>query len=116
MWAAVLFLLSSWPNPAGPSWLHVSDKVVHFVLFAVLGGALGFGRHWSGGTVPHWLVIGVGMLYGAMDEWHQALVPNRVPSMGDWYADVGGVLLGYLLVTLLAKRVGLPSGALSQAD
>lgn len=116
VWAAVLFLLSSWPNPAGPSWLHVSDKVVHFVLFAVLGAALGFGRQWSGGTVPHWVVIGVGMLYGAMDEWHQALVPNRVPSLGDWYADVGGVLLGYVVVTLLAKRVGPPSGALSQAD
>lgn len=116
VWAAVLFLLSSWPNPVGPSWLHVSDKVVHFVLFAVLGGALGFGRQWSGGNVPHWLVICVGMLYGAMDEWHQALVPNRVPSLADWYADVSGVLLGYLLVTLLAKRVGPPSGALSQAD
>lgn len=116
VWAAVLFLLSSWPNPTGPAWLQVSDKVVHFVLFAVLGGALGLGRQWSGGAVPHWLVIGVGMLYGAMDEWHQALVPNRVPSLADWYADVGGVLFGYLVVTLLAKRVGSMSGALSQAD
>ncbi len=116
VWAAVLFLLSSWPNPTGPSWLQVSDKVVHFVLFAVLGGALGFGRQWSGGSVPHWLVIGVGMLYGAMDEWHQALVPNRVPSLGDWYADVAGVLFGYVVITLLAKRVGSPSGALSQAE
>ena len=116
VWAAVLFLLSSWPNPAGPSWLQVSDKVVHFVLFAVLGGALGLGRQWSGGTVPHWLVIGVGLLYGAMDEWHQAVVPNRVPSLGDWYADVAGVLFGYVVITLLARRVGSPSGALSQAD
>lgn len=116
VWAVVLFLLSAWPNPTGPSWLHVSDKVVHFVLFAVLGAALAVGRQWSGGTVPHGLVIGVGMLYGAMNEWYQALVPNRVPSLGDWYADIAGLLFGYFVITFLAKRVGPLSSALSRAE
>lgn len=111
VWAAVLFLLSAWPNPAGPSWLVVSDKVVHFVLFGVLGGALAFGRRWSGGRTSHLAAVAVGMLYGASDEWHQAMVPNRVPSMEDWYADAAGVLAGYLLITLILRRVGRRAGA-----
>lgn len=111
VWAAVLFLLSAWPNPAGPSWLVVSDKVVHFVLFGVLGGALALGRRWSGGRTSHLAAVAVGMLYGASDEWHQAMVPNRVPSLEDWYADAAGVLAGYLLITLILRRVGRRAGA-----
>lgn len=116
VWAAVLFLLSAWPNPAGPSWLAVSDKVVHLVLFAVLGGALAFGRWWSGAPAPHALIVAVGIGYGALDEWHQAMVPNRTPSVADWYADIAGVLLGYALTTLLVISAGRMSGAGQRTD
>lgn len=111
VWAAVLFLLSAWPDPRGPSWLALNDKVVHFILFGVLGAALGLGRVWSGSSVPHAFVLAVGALYGAADEWHQTFVPNRVPSMGDWYADVAGVFVGYVLVVFLAGRAGRMPGA-----
>jgi len=111
LWAAVLFLLSSWQNPVGPAWLAVNDKVAHFVLFGVLGAALAIGRRWSGGRVPHALVLFVGMLYGALDEWYQSTVPNRVPSMADWYADVAGVFVGYLLLTFLFSRATRSTGA-----
>jgi len=39
----------------------------------------------------------VGAAYGALDEWHQSLVPGRDPSVGDWVADAVGVVLGFLL-------------------
>jgi VanZ family protein len=116
VWAAVLFLLSAWPNPVGPLWLRVNDKFVHFVLFAVLGGALGVGRRWSGSTVSHWTVLAVGLLYGASDEWHQALVPNRTPDVQDWLADAAGVVVGYLAVTYLSRSAEPRPGAVSQAD
>ena len=116
VWAAVLFLLSAWPDPVGPSWLRVSDKAVHFVLFAVLGAALALGRRWSGSTVSHWAVLLVGMLYGATDEWHQAFVPRRTPSLDDWLADLAGVVVGYLVVTYLSRSAAPRAGAVSQAD
>lgn len=116
VWAAVLFLLSAWPNPSGPSWLRVSDKVAHFVLFAVLGAALAVGRRWSGSSVSHFMVLVVGMLYGATDEWHQALVPNRTPALDDWIADVAGVVVGYAVVTYLLRSVEPRADAVSQAD
>ncbi len=116
VWAAVLFLLSAWPNPVGPSWLYVSDKVAHVALYGVLGAALGVGRWWSGASVSHVVVLAVGCLYGATDEWHQAWVPNRVPAFDDWVADVVGVVVGYSLVTYLARSAEPRAGAVSQAD
>jgi VanZ family protein len=110
-WAAVLFLLSAWPDPRGPDWLVLNDKVVHVALFTVLGGALGLGRLWSGIEVPHLLVLAVGALYGATDEWHQALVPRRTPSWGDWYADILGVMLGYALILFLSRRAAASADA-----
>lgn len=104
LWVAVLFSLSSWSNPSGPSWLAVNDKTAHFVLFGVLGGALAAGRWWSDAAASHRVAIAVGLLYGVVDEWYQSTVPNRVPSLMDWYADVAGVLAGYLLITYLLRR------------
>jgi VanZ family protein len=112
LWVAVLFSLSSWSNPTGPGWLMtVDDKVAHFMLFSVLGVALAIGRWWSGLAISHWIAIAVGMTYGALDELYQSTVPNRVPSLEDWYADVVGVWVGYLLVTYLVRRTGRTSGA-----
>lgn len=91
--------------------MMVNDKVAHFILFSVLGGALAVGRSWSGSTVSHWIAIAVGMAYGGLDELYQSTVPNRVPSLADWYADVAGVWVGYLLVTYLVRRTGRMSGA-----
>ena len=114
-WAAVLFLLSAWPDPVGPRWLVHSDKVVHVGLFTVLGAALGLGRAWSGVPVPHGALLLMGALYGLVDEAHQSLVPGRTPSVGDWFADLSGVLLGYSLIFFLARRTG-PAGAGERTD
>ena len=48
----------------------------------------------------------MGALYGGSDEWHQSFVPGRSPTLGDWVADVAGVVLGYGLVLLLTKGHG----------
>ena len=46
----------------------------------------------------HWVLIGLGALYGLTDEFHQIFVRGRSPDWTDWVADVIGVLCGYLLV------------------
>ena len=105
VWAVVLFLLSAWPNPPVPPFFRGSDKIAHASLYAVLGAALAWGRRSSPTPPAHWLMLTVGALYGATDEFHQAFVPRRSPDLGDWMADVTGVLLGYVLVLGLVGLV-----------
>jgi VanZ family protein len=87
--------LSSAPDLPGPSWLPYGDKVGHLGLYGILGVTLAWGRESSGASVPHALLILLGVLYGLSDEWHQSFVPGRTPSTGDLVADSVGVLVGY---------------------
>lgn len=106
-WAAVLFLLSAWPNPGldAPSWLPLPDKFAHVGLYAVLGAALGHGWAWSPTGVGHALLLVIGAVYGVTDEWHQLYVPGRFPDVADWFADVTGLLIGYgSVVTLMGRK------------
>jgi len=108
-WAAVLFLLSEAQGASSPTWIPAGDKVAHFGLYAVLGGTLawaGFrGRLQAAGPL-----LGLGMLYGALDEMHQGFVPGRDPSLGDWIADAVGVMVGFLVLRFLLGRPGSAPG------
>lgn len=108
-WAAVLFFLSASPIRLddGWQWLAIDDKIVHFCLYTVMGAALAYPRR-QGVRAAHVVMIGLGALYGALDEWHQSFVPGRDPSLGDWAADVVGVLIGYWMALL---AVGLLEGS-----
>jgi len=72
-----------------------SDKIGHLVLYGVLGVALAYGRSRMQGSIPHWVLLLVGALYGLSDEWHQMYVPGRFADPRDWIADLGGLVLGY---------------------
>lgn len=104
-WAAVLFVLSEVGALRPVVFLAVHDKPVHFVLYFVLGAALAWGKGWSGSAWPHWAFVGIGILYGAVDELHQMFVPNRMPSLADLGADALGVAAGYAFM-LAAFTVG----------
>lgn len=86
-----------------PSWLAGWDKLAHAGLYSILGGTLGYARHYAIPTPPHLLLIGLGALYGVTDEWHQGFVRGRSPDLGDWVADVVGVTLGYVTVLLVLR-------------
>lgn len=83
------------PDP-GSRWLLVNDKVAHLCLYLVLGASLAWGRRRSGRGSP-WILLSLGLLYGALDEWHQGFVPGRTPSLGDLWADAVGLILGWFL-------------------
>lgn len=90
------------------------DKGGHFLIFAVLGAALAWGsRRWEK-RAPHlWLLL-VGILFAASDELHQAFVPRRTPSVGDFVADALGLVVGYVVIRGLLQyrlRPG-PSGGI----
>ncbi len=97
-WAAVLLSLSSLQAVPQSVWFAANDKVVHFVLYAVLGLTLGWGGRYSGKAWMRRWVLVVGLAYGALDEVYQSFVPNRIPSLGDYVADVLGVLVGYFVL------------------
>ena len=62
----------------------------------------GWGRLTVAGSVGAVLLAGG---YGIFDELHQSRVAGRHASVGDWLADLAGVLLALVFVaTLLAVR------------
>jgi hypothetical protein len=90
---AVLFAPADVPSaPPGV------DKLVHCSLFA----ALALTGRWAGMT--RGVLAGVLVLYAAASELFQGIpVLQRDPSVGDWVADVVGILVGLLLWDLLAR-------------
>lgn len=92
---AVLFAPPSDVPPSPPG----VDKVVHAALFA----ALAFSSRWAG--IRERVVAVALVVYAVGSEVVQgtALV-GRDASVGDWLADVGGLLVG-LLLWRLATRV-----------
>jgi VanZ family protein len=108
LWAGVIFALSSIPGTRLPTIdLPQSDKVVHALLYGVLGGLLGraFGRSGAGGRPARshlLLAILIATAYGVSDEIHQLWTPQRTADWRDVVADAGGATLGAL--SLVAMR------------
>ncbi len=109
-WAAFLFLLSS--RSTLPVDLDSGlDKVAHFSAYLVLGFLLARGANSIGVSTLVAIVVGWG--YGALDEFHQASVPGRLPSVGDWVADALGTAVGvglFLLILRARSRAGATPG------
>ena len=102
-WAAVLFLVSS-RQTLGVDLDGGLDKLAHFGAYLVLGALLAFGANRQG--IRPLAAVGLGMLYGVLDELHQSLVPGRSPELGDWLADALGTLAGVALFLLVRRLRG----------
>lgn len=107
-YAGFIFYLSAQPHPEEdlPSFVELfSDKVLHTVEYAVLGGLSYRAFRW--GTTETWqrwavpLAIVLTALYGISDEVHQAFVPYRDSSWQDWAADLVGGTLGTVILARL---------------
>jgi len=100
--AGVIFYLSALPHPEEqlPSFLleEVSDKVLHAVEYAGLGGLCYRAFRWgvSGPVASHALLFAIVTvsLYGITDEVHQLFVPFRESDWQDWLADTAGAVIG----------------------
>jgi VanZ family protein len=95
----IIFYLSSLPgNEIKLPNFTMSDKVVHFLAYGLLGWLISF-RRW---LTPMPASINwndkmgqiTGILYAASDELHQMFVPMRESSILDWTADALGVAFG----------------------
>jgi VanZ family protein len=99
-WAAAIFVFSSIPGQKLPMPVGIDyfDKLVHALVFAVLGylSARALRR------LP--LAVLVAVAWGVLDEVHQTFTENREPSVYDALADAIGVVLGAALAHWLLRR------------
>jgi VanZ family protein len=109
-YAGLIFYLSSQPHPEEdlPSFvLSFSDKALHVVEYAVLGGfcyrALRWGTNESWGNAAFPLAVLFASLYGISDEVHQSFVPFRESSWQDWAADTIGAVIGAAGLTRISS-------------
>jgi VanZ family protein len=102
LYAGTIFYLSSQLHPEEqlPSFLleEVSDKVLHAMEYAGLGGLCYRAFRWgmSGQVASRALLFAIvtASLYGMSDEAHQLFVPFRESSWLDWLADMVGSVIG----------------------
>jgi VanZ family protein len=106
LWALLIFVLSSIPGHDFPSVsVPQADKMVHTLIYAVLGALAFRGARSSGLTraplATAAIAVGLTILYGISDELHQSFTPNRTPDWHDVAADALGGSLGAL--TMLSR-------------
>jgi VanZ family protein len=93
IYMALIFAGSSISRPpqVGPD---VSDKLLHFVVYAGLGVVIvrAISRRWTAPVTARVAVRAalIAAAYGASDEFHQAFVPERDAEVLDLAADAAG--------------------------
>jgi VanZ family protein len=96
LYSAGIVYLSSKTNPPVPEAIfRINDKVLHFIQYAIFGflwrGALAQGfRRSSDARWTFRTTLLLGMLFGALDEFHQSFTPGRDADVMDWLADAAG--------------------------
>ncbi len=101
VYQALIFYLSSQPDPLPALTASMSDKVLHGIEYGGLGLLLAAALRASGvGARRAWLLAFAGAsLYGASDELHQLFVPGRSCEALDWLADTVGGAAGASVLT-----------------
>jgi VanZ family protein len=108
VWGIVLFELSTIPGSEIPDLPTPNfDKLVHGLLYLVLGACCVRGLGQSTSLTPGTLVAAATMLataFGVTDELHQLFTPRRSSDWHDVVADAVGALVGAALATRFRRR------------
>ncbi len=106
-WAALIYYLSDQPGRDLPLLFPMQDKLMHLLVFGVLGFlALGTRKPAASGyrVRDYWKVALLVALFGVLDEWHQTFVPGRNADVFDVLADAAGGLLGAGALFLVVRK------------
>jgi VanZ family protein len=101
----IIFALTHLPAIDLPP-VKISDKIEHLLAYGALGGLL-FLNLWvfrPSMTQIGILVLAIGMMYGAVDEWLQIPV-HRDCDLLDWFADTTGVAVAVVCMTFIRARM-----------
>jgi VanZ family protein len=105
---ALIFAASSVPGTQVPG--RFWDKLVHFVVYAVLGLLLMLplsGGRLSGVTIRSAIwALALSMLHAISDELHQSFTPGRTSDPMDVVADTLGAAAGILTLVVSRLLVG----------
>lgn len=93
-----IFYLSS--QSSIPYYIDVPniDKLFHFIIYFILGLLL------SLIPISRTVLILIGILYGASDEFHQSFIEGRECSLIDFLFDSLGILLAFAGVWFWKKK------------
>jgi VanZ family protein len=112
VYAVLIFAISQVPGKElARLGIHVWDKAIHAAEYLPLGAVLMAWLQSRRGsreqTVP-WrdiaITVGLVLVYGALDELHQAFVPGRTVSCADALADTLGGTVGALTTLVFWRR------------
>jgi VanZ family protein len=106
LWMGVIFFLSTLPESATPGRGIIPDKVCHGVEYFILAFLILFALQRTSRAsffTAFWIALGWVALYGLSDEIHQLYVATRNFDVSDLLADVGGMVLLFLILWLLQK-------------
>ena len=81
------------------------DKVLHFSIYTVFSflltrQILEITNRWRAAVIA----VAISVVFGALDEWHQRLIPGRSTELADWYADSAGAVVGALACVAILRR------------
>jgi VanZ family protein len=104
-----IFIQSSYPSLQPIIHWPNSDKLLHMMVYALLGALICRALSTVGRlNAERWMLIACAVvlttLYGVSDEWHQSFVPGRHASAADLLADFIGALAGSILGWVLVQR------------
>lgn len=101
-WMVAIAVASHRPLPVGLP--GPSDKLVHAAVFGLLAALWFWARRSAAGDRrAGWTAVALTVLWGALDEGHQAFVPGRSADLLDFAADAAGAVLA-TLACLAASR------------
>jgi VanZ family protein len=103
----ILFAATSLPTSSLPD-VGGGDKIKHFGAYMVLTILLTLTimvQDKSRFLKKHVYAvsIAIAVIYGILDELHQALIPGRSCEFMDWVADFGGAVTGALIIYFYSR-------------
>lgn len=114
-WPA-LFVLAHIPIPSVVREANMSDKGLHFLVYAILTfllwSVVGSDSKVNWLRRGSWLVLAAVILYGLCDEGLQHFVSNRSPDARDLVADLAGALVALGILSVFSFW---PAGAIVTA-
>jgi VanZ family protein len=134
VWTIAILTVSSVPAPTlGPPLFPGCDKIAHFIEYSILGIALRFwaiergggGRRGTSGWVWERVrvrvaFLGGALVFAALDEVHQRLIPGRTMDFWDFTADACGLVVGFMVAGRLfsdpALEVQQEAGVVSRGQ
>lgn len=98
LYCLLIFIQSSLPSPRGGPNIGPVDKLIHILMYMILGALilrafLGLGKTSNRHRVLLWS-IALSALYGLSDEIHQSFVNARSADPLDLLADLTGSFIG----------------------